>query len=67
MLGRFPLRRMRRSRREDFTRRLVREARLAPEDLILPVFVLEGKGAVEPVAFDAAGFPPLHRQATAGR
>ena len=50
MLGRFPLRRMRRSRREDFTRRLVREARLAPEDLILPLFVLEGKGAVEPVA-----------------
>jgi porphobilinogen synthase len=50
MLGRFPLRRMRRSRREDFTRRLVREARLAPEDLILPVFVLEGQDAIEPVA-----------------
>ena len=50
MLGRFPLRRMRRTRREDFTRRLVREARLAPEDLILPVFVLEGRGAIEPVA-----------------
>jgi len=50
MLGRFPLRRMRRSRREDFTRRLVRESRLAPEDLILPLFVLEGQGAIEPVA-----------------
>jgi porphobilinogen synthase len=49
MLGRFPVRRMRRSRREDFTRRLVREARLAPEDLILPVFVLDGANAVEPV------------------
>jgi porphobilinogen synthase len=42
--------RWRGSRREDFTRRLVREARLAPEDLILPVFVLEGRGAIEPVA-----------------
>ena len=48
-LGRFPARRMRRARRDDFTRRLVRQARLAPEDLILPVFVREGKGAVEPV------------------
>jgi porphobilinogen synthase len=48
-LGRFPDRRMRRSRRDDFSRRLVREARLAPEDLILPVFVREGRGAVEAV------------------
>ncbi len=41
---------MRRVRRDDFSRRLVREARLAPDDLILPVFVREGRGAVEPVA-----------------
>jgi porphobilinogen synthase len=49
-LGRFPDRRMRRSRRDDFSRRLVRESRLGPEDLILPVFVREGRGVVEPVA-----------------
>jgi len=49
-LGRFPQRRMRRNRRDDFSRRLVRQARLAPDDLILPVFVLEGKKAVEPVS-----------------
>ncbi len=49
-LGRFPERRMRRSRRDDFTRRLVRESRLAPEDLILPVFIREGRNVVEPVA-----------------
>jgi porphobilinogen synthase len=49
-LGRFPQRRMRRNRRDDFSRRLVRQARLAPEDLILPVFVLEGKKTVEPVS-----------------
>ena len=48
-IGRFPARRMRRSRRDDFSRRLVREARLAPDDLILPVFVREGSGVVEPV------------------
>jgi porphobilinogen synthase len=49
-LGRFPDRRMRRSRRDDFTRRLVRESRLAPEDLVLPVFVREGNRIVEAVA-----------------
>jgi porphobilinogen synthase len=49
-LGRFPDRRMRRSRRDDFSRRLVRESRLAVEDLILPVFVREGRGIVEPIA-----------------
>jgi porphobilinogen synthase len=48
-IGRFPERRMRRTRRDDFSRRLVRESRLAPEDLILPVFVRDGKGVVEPV------------------
>jgi porphobilinogen synthase len=57
-LGRFPDRRMRRSRREDFTRRLVREARLAAEDLILPVFIREGKALREPVA----SMPGVHRQ-----
>src|SRR6188768_2780428 len=49
-LGRFPRRRMRRNRRDDFSRRLVRQARLAPDDLILPVFVREGRGVVEPVS-----------------
>jgi porphobilinogen synthase len=49
-LGRFPDRRMRRSRRDDFSRRLVRESRLASEDLVLPVFVREGRGVVEPVS-----------------
>jgi len=43
-LGRFPERRMRRARRDDFSRRLVREARLASDDLILPVFVRDGAG-----------------------
>jgi len=41
---------MRRMRRDDFSRRLARESRLSPDDLILPVFVLEGRNAIEPVA-----------------
>jgi len=41
---------MRRARRDDFSRRLVRETRLSVDDLILPVFVREGSRVVEPVA-----------------
>jgi porphobilinogen synthase len=40
---------MRRSRANDFSRRLVREASLTPNDLIWPVFVLEGEGRAEAV------------------
>jgi porphobilinogen synthase len=40
----FPLARPRRLRRDDFTRRLVREHQLSVNDLIYPVFVVDGKG-----------------------
>lgn len=49
-LGRFPARRPRRLRRDDFSRRLVREHRLTVDDLIYPVFVLDGERRREPVA-----------------
>ena len=38
----FPTTRMRRNRSDDFVRRLVRENRVTPDDLIYPVFVLDG-------------------------
>jgi porphobilinogen synthase len=40
---------MRRMRRDEFSRRLMREHRLTTDDLIYPVFVLEGAGQREPV------------------
>jgi porphobilinogen synthase len=40
---------MRRLRRHDFLRRLVRESTLSSDDFIYPVFVLEGKGERETV------------------
>ena len=46
----FPLNRPRRLRRDDFTRRLVREHALSVNDLIYPVFVLEGHHRREAVA-----------------
>ncbi|RLJ67788.1 porphobilinogen synthase [Sulfurisoma sediminicola] len=48
--GVFPSTRMRRMRRDDFSRRLMRENVLTPADFIYPVFVLEGKKKVEKVA-----------------
>jgi len=48
--GKYPNRRARRMRRDEFSRRLMAESRLSPGDFIYPVFVLEGSGRVEPVA-----------------
>ncbi len=45
----FPATRLRRMRRDDFSRRLMRESALSPADLILPVFVLDGRDRQEPV------------------
>ena len=45
----YPYTRPRRMRRDDFSRRLMRESRLSVDDLIYPVFVLEGENQREAV------------------
>ena len=50
--------RPRRMRRDDFSRRLMREHRLSVDDLIYPVFVLSGEKRVE----DVASMPGVQRQ-----
>lgn len=49
-LGDFPARRLRRMRRDDFSRRLMRENRLTVDDLIYPMFILEGQDRRESIA-----------------
>ena len=49
IFSQYPQRRMRRLRRDDFSRRLAREHRLTTDDLIYPVFVFEGMNATQPV------------------
>ena len=56
--GNFPGTRMRRMRRDDFSRRLMRESSLTVDDFIYPVFVLEGEGRSEKVA----SMPGVERQ-----
>ena len=56
--GSFSGTRMRRMRRDDFSRRLMRESVLTPDDFIYPVFVLEGEGRIEKVS----SMPGVERQ-----
>ncbi len=58
----FPTSRPRRLRRDAATRALVRENRVAPEDLILPVFVLDGSGRAE----DVPSMPGVQRRSIDG-
>ena len=53
----FPITRMRRLRGSETLRRMVRETRLSRDDLILPLFVVEGSGVREPVV----SMPGVHR------
>lgn len=46
----FPQRRMRRMRKHDFSRRLMAENQLTVNDLIYPMFVLEGTNRSEKIA-----------------
>lgn len=48
--GQYPQRRLRRNREHDFSRRLVREHNLTVDDLIWPVFVIDGEQRREPIA-----------------
>ncbi len=58
--GRFPGTRLRRMRRDVFSRRLARETRLTADDLIQPLFVIEGAGRREPIA----SMPGIERLST---
>jgi porphobilinogen synthase len=55
--GRYPLIRLRRNRTDGWTRRLVAETRLSVDDLIWPVFIIEGRNTVT----DVASMPGVQR------
>ena len=48
-IGSYPQRRMRRMRRDDFSRRLMRESRLTVDNLIYPVFIIDGKNRTQKI------------------
>ena len=50
LVGKYPALRMRRIRKSDWIRRLVSENSLSVNDLILPIFLREGKNKIEPIS-----------------
>lgn len=56
--GQYPLKRLRRNRSNDFSRRLIAENKLCVDDLIYPLFILEGKNQQQ----DIACMPGIKRQ-----
>ena len=47
--GNFPNLRLRRSRKNDWSRRLVQENSLSSSDFILPIFLIDGKNTKQPI------------------
>ncbi|MBN8888782.1 MAG: delta-aminolevulinic acid dehydratase [Rhodospirillales bacterium 70-18] len=56
-VGQFPATRLRRNRHDGWTRRLVAETSLSVDDLIWPVFIIEGSG----ISTDVASMPGVQR------
>ena len=49
IIGKFPNLRLRRSRKNNWSRRLIEENNLTPNDFILPIFIIDGKNKKEPI------------------
>ena len=47
--GKYPSLRLRRSRKNNWSRRLVEENNLTPNDFILPIFLIDGKNKKLPI------------------
>ena len=47
--GKYPSLRLRRSRKNSWSRRLISENNLSPNDFILPIFLIEGKNKTQPI------------------
>ena len=47
--GKYPTLRLRRNRKADWIRRLVEESNLSSNDLILPIFLINGKNRIQQI------------------
>ncbi len=47
--GKYPNLRLRRNRKQDWTRRLLEESTLSTSDFILPIFLIDGKNKIQPI------------------
>ena len=51
--GKYPSLRLRRNRKAEWTRRLVEESSLSSNDLILPIFLVDGKNKIQSISSQA--------------
>ena len=59
IIGKYPSLRLRRSRRESWSRRLIQENTLSPNDFILPIFLIEGSNKKQEIS----SMPGVYRYA----
>ena len=57
IIGKYPSLRLRRSRKESWSRRLIQENTLSPNDFILPIFLIEGSNKRQ----DISSMPGVYR------
>jgi len=50
IIGKYPSLRLRRNRKESWSRRLIQENTLSPNDFILPIFLIEGSNKRQPIS-----------------
>ena len=50
IIGKYPNLRLRRNRKESWSRRLIQENTLSPNDFILPIFLIEGSNKRQPIS-----------------
>jgi len=50
IIGKYPSLRLRRTRKESWSRRLIQENTLSPNDFILPIFLIEGSNKRQPIS-----------------
>ncbi len=50
IIGKYPNLRLRRTRKESWSRRLIQENTLSPNDFILPIFLIEGSNIRQPIS-----------------
>ena len=64
--GKYPSLRLRRNRKAEWTRRLVEESSLSSNDLILPIFLIDGKNRIlsikRPDQKKHTNFPVISKQ-----
>ena len=62
IIGKYPSLRLRRTRKYNWSRKLVQENNLSSDDLIYPIFLIEGKNKIQAIK----SMPPIYKNEVTG-